>query len=298
MAKRRIDGVLLFDKPPGLSSNQALQKARWLYQAAKAGHTGTLDPFASGLLPLCFGEATKFSQTLLDADKVYWAELKLGVRTTTADPEGEVIETRPVGFDPDDLDPVLARFVGEFEQCPPMHSAIKKDGRPLYEYARQGIEVERAARRVRVDAIERLSWTGDRLVLRIRCGKGLYVRTLAEDIGAALGCGAHLSALRREAVGPFRIEDALGLDVLGALSEAERMARLLPVDALLGRLRPLNVGIEAEWQLLHGQPIWQPRLQVGEWMRAYGPGGRFIGLVEIDGEGRAAPRRLLASTFG
>jgi len=298
LAKRRIDGVLLFDKPPGLSSNQALQKARWLYQAAKAGHTGTLDPFASGLLPLCFGEATKFSQTLLDADKVYWAELKLGVRTTTADPEGEVIETRPVGFDPDDLDPVLARFVGEFEQCPPMHSAIKKDGRPLYEYARQGIEVERAARRVRVDAIERLSWTGDRLVLRIRCGKGLYVRTLAEDIGAALGCGAHLSALRREAVGPFRIEDALGLDVLGALSEAERMARLLPVDALLGRLRPLNVGIEAEWQLLHGQPIWQPRLQVGEWMRAYGPGGRFIGLVEIDGEGRAAPRRLLASTFG
>ncbi len=297
MAKRRIDGVLLFDKPPGLSSNQALQKARWLYQAAKAGHTGTLDPFASGLLPLCFGEATKFSQTLLDADKVYWAELKLGVRTTTADPEGEVIETRPVEFDPDDLDPVLARFVGEFEQCPPMHSAIKKDGRPLYEYARQGIEVERAARRVRVDSIERLDGAGDRLVLRIRCGKGLYVRTLAEDIGAALGCGAHLSALRREAVGPFGIEDSIGLEALAALSESERDTRLLAADALLASLPALQLDVEAEWQLMHGQPIWQPRLRVGEQMRAYGPAGRFLGVVEIDREGRAAPRRLLATAF-
>lgn len=297
MAKRAIDGVLLFDKPVGLSSNQALQKARWLFRAAKAGHTGTLDPFASGLLPLCFGEATKFSQFLLDADKVYWAKLKLGVRTSTADPEGEVIKTCAVKLDSALIDSVLSRFVGEFEQIPPMHSAIKKAGRPLYEYARRGIEVERAPRRVRVQAIERVDWVGDCLVLRIVCGKGLYVRTLADDIGTALGCGAHLAALRREAVGPFRIENAIGLEALAGLSESERAARLLPVDALVATLPAIHLDMEAAWQLLHGQAIWQPRLRPGEVLRAYAPSGRFIGIVEVDREGRAAPRRLLATHF-
>lgn len=295
MARRKVDGVLLLDKPEGITSNLALQKAKRLYNAEKAGHTGTLDPFATGLLPLCLGEATKFSQFLLDADKVYLAEAQLGVRTSTADPEGEVLETRPVVVTEAAVMAVLPRFVGAIDQIPPMHSALKRDGRPLYEYARKGIEIERQARRVMVHAIELVALRGDRLSFRVHSGKGLYVRTLAEDIGAALGCGAHLSALRREAVGPFAITDAVSLAELEGRPEAERDQLLLPPDCLIEDLPRLDLDLEATWQICHGQSIWRSGLHVGDLLRLYDPEGRFLGVAEVDMEGKAAPRRLLAS---
>lgn len=295
MARRKIDGVLLLDKPVGMSSNQALQKARWLYQAEKAGHTGTLDPFASGLLPLCLGEATKFSQFLLDADKTYLADLCLGVRTSTGDPEGEVLETRPLEFAETDLARVLTSFLGPQTQVPPMYSALKKDGRPLYEYARRGLEVERQPRPVVIHALDRLEWSGAHLRLRVRCGKGLYVRTLAEDIGAALGCGAYLAALRREAVGPFVLSDALGLDELAGLDMAAREARLAAVDVLLAALPRLDLDIESAWQVRQGQAVWHSGLRLGEVLRAYGPDGALLGVLQVNAEGKAAPRRLLAT---
>lgn len=294
MAKRKVDGVLLLDKPEGITSNLALQKARRLFNAEKAGHTGTLDPFATGLLPLCLGEATKFSQFLLDADKVYLAEAHLGVRTTTADTEGEVLETRPVTQTRADVAAVLPRFIGEIEQIPPMHSALKRDGRPLYEYARKGIELERQARRVVVHDIELVALDGDRLTLRVHSGKGLYVRTLAEDLGAVLGCGAHLSALRRESVGPFGIDAAVTLAALEALEPAARDDRLLPPDCLIEALPRLDLDQESAWQICHGQSIWRAGLRVGELMRLYDPASRFIGVAVVDEEGKAAPKRLLA----
>lgn len=294
MAKRKINGVLLLDKPAGVSSNHALQKARWLFQAEKAGHTGTLDPFATGLLPLCLGEATKFSRFLLDADKTYLAEVRLGIRTTTGDPEGEVLETRPVAVSEADVRAILPRFIGDILQTPPMHSALKRDGRPLYEYARQGIELAREARPVVVHGIELITVGADTLTLRVHSGKGFYVRVLAEDIGAALGCGAHLSALRREQVGPFLLTDAVTLEDLAELEMPDRDALLAPVDVLVNGLPRLDLGSEAAWQLTHGQTIWCTGLQVGEMMCAYGPDAEFLGVVEVDLEGKAAPRRLVA----
>lgn len=295
MAKRKVDGVLLLDKPEGITSNLALQKARRLFNAEKAGHTGTLDPFATGLLPLCLGEATKFSQFLLDADKVYLAELQLGVRTTTADPEGEVIETRPVAVTRSDIAGVLPRFLGDIDQVPPMHSAIKRDGRPLYELARKGVEVERQARRVVIHDIELVAFAGDRLTLRVHCGKGVYVRTLAEDVGAALGCGAHLAALRREEVGPFVIEDAVTLAELEAIAPEQRDAELLSPDCLVEDLTRLDLDVESAWQMRHGQAVWRAGLRVGELLRLYDPAGDFVGVAEVDFEGKVAPRRLLAT---
>jgi tRNA pseudouridine55 synthase len=295
MAKRKIDGVLLLDKPAGMSSNQALQKSRWLFSAEKAGHTGTLDPFATGLLPLCLGEATKFSQFLLDADKTYLAELTLGIRTSTGDPEGEVLETRPVDVTRAAIEAVLPRFVGDIMQVPPMHSALKRDGRPLYEYARKGIEIEREARPVVVHAIDLVSFEGDRLSLRVDCGKGFYVRTLAEDIGAALGCGAHLTALRRERVGPFDLADAIALAELEAMPVDQRDGQLEPADCLVESLPRLDLDLEAAWQMCHGQAIWRSSLVVGDLLRVYDPAGRFLGVAEVDQDGKAAPRRLLAS---
>jgi len=295
MAKRKIDGVLLLDKPAGMTSNQALQKSRWLFHAEKAGHTGTLDPFATGLLPLCLGEATKFSQFLLEADKTYLAEVQLGVRTSTGDPEGEILETRPVNVGRDDVERVLPRFTGDIMQVPPMHSALKRDGRPLYEYARMGIELEREARPVVVHSIDLIELDGSRLVLRVDCGKGLYVRTLAEDIGASLACGAHLQALRRERVGPFDLADAITLAELEALSPEERDAELEPADCLVESLPRLDLDLEASWQICHGQAIWQAGLVVGELQRIYDPTGRFLGVTEVNQDGKAAPRRLLAT---
>ena len=235
-----MHGVLLLDKPLGWTSNDALQKAKRLYRAEKAGHTGTLDPLATGLLPLCFGAATKFSQVSLDADKAYRATLKLGQTRRGGDGEGELLQERPVAVSREALDATLMRFTGAIDQVPPMHSALKHEGRALYDYARAGIEVERAPRRVTLHAIELVDWQGDTLVLDVRCSKGTYIRTLAEDIGEALGCGAHLSALRRTASGALSLQAALTLEQLAGMSEAERDAQLLPADTLL-----------ADWPQVH-----------------------------------------------
>lgn len=254
--KRAVHGVLLLDKPLGLSSNDALQKAKRLYRAEKAGHTGTLDPLATGLLPLCFGAATKFSQISLDADKSYRATLKLGVTTTTADAEGDVIETREVNVTRAQLRAACDRFTGPIEQVPPMHSALKRDGRALYEYARAGIEVERVARAVTIHAIDIVdvtnpgqdgAWTID-----VHCSKGTYIRTLAEDIGAALGCGAHLSALRRTGSGALSLDGALTLEQLAAMSEQARDAALMDADALLADWPLVRLGTEDAGRFLTG----------------------------------------------
>ncbi len=251
-----VHGVLLLDKPLGLSSNQALQKAKWLLRAEKAGHTGTLDPLATGVLPLCFGAATKFSQLHLDADKTYETVIRLGVKTTTGDAEGDVIESRAVTCTPGLVVEVLDRFVGEIDQIPPMHSALKRDGKPLYEYARAGETVERAARRVTIHDLDlldmQLHGETPSLRLRVRCSKGTYIRTLGEDIAEALGCGGHLSALRRVATGPFNTDQCVTLATLQAETEAERFAHLLPVDSLLPGHTPVTLDEENAARFLSG----------------------------------------------
>ena len=237
VVRRPVHGVLLLDKPPGWSSNDALQKVKWLLRAEKAGHTGTLDPLATGVLPLCFGAATKFSQVQLDADKCYEATAKLGVKTTTADAEGDVIEQRPVHVTQSDIDRVTKQFTGSISQTPPMYSALKKDGKPLYEYARAGVEIERAARNVTIYelgvALVPTDAAQDSLKLTVKCSKGTYIRTLGEDIGEALGCGAHLSALRRTATGGYEVSECVTLAQLEAMTEVERLACLKPVESLL-----------------------------------------------------------------
>lgn len=231
--RRALHGVILLDKPLGLSSNDALQKVRRLMRAEKAGHTGTLDPLATGLLPLCFGAATKFSQVSLEADKCYRATLKLGQTTTTADGEGQVVQTRPVDVDDAKIAAACAAFTGEIDQVPPMHSALKHEGRALYEYAREGVEIERPARRVTIHAIDIVGWQADSLTIDVRCSKGTYIRTLAESIGEHLGCGAHLQGLRRTASGGTTLEGAVTLEALQAMTEAERDTHLQAADVLL-----------------------------------------------------------------
>jgi tRNA pseudouridine55 synthase len=251
-----VHGVLLLDKPLGLSSNQALQKAKWLLRAEKAGHTGTLDPMATGVLPLCFGAATKFSQLHLDADKTYEAVLRLGQRTSTADAEGEVIAEAEVNFTPEKLQQVQALFTGPLQQVPPMHSALKKDGKALYEYAREGIEVERAPRSVVIHSLELKELpteNGARSVwLKAHCSKGTYIRTLGEDIGIALGCGAFLSALRRVQSGQFGIEECVSLEALEALPESQRPQSLLAVDVLLDSHHPITLQPDDAGRFLSG----------------------------------------------
>lgn len=237
IVRRNLHGVVLLDKPLGLSSNDALQKVRRLMRAEKAGHTGTLDPLATGLLPLCFGAATKFSQVSLDADKRYTATLKLGQTTSTGDAEGEVLSTREVLPEHTSLaclQAACAAFTGAIAQVPPMHSALKHQGRALYEYAREGIEIERAARQVTLHSIDILGVQADVLTLDVRCSKGTYIRTLAQDIGEHLGCGAHLIGLRRTGSGGVSLQGAVSLDQLVAMSEPERELHLLPADVLLG----------------------------------------------------------------
>jgi tRNA pseudouridine55 synthase len=251
-----VHGVLLLDKPLGLSSNQALQKVKWLMRAEKAGHTGTLDPLATGVLPLCFGAATKFSQMHLDADKTYETTLRLGIRTTTADAEGEVISERAVSVSPQQLEEVVQRFTGAISQVPPMHSALKKDGRALYEYARAGLEVERAARDVTIYelkvALALMDSAQPAIKLVVKCSKGTYIRTLGEDIGEALGCGAHLSALRRIRTGDFGIERCVTLESLESMDEEQRLACLLPVDSLLAKHGVVTLGSEDAGRFLSG----------------------------------------------
>jgi len=289
-ARQPIDGVLLLNKPVGITSNAALQKAKWLLNAKKAGHTGTLDPFADGLLPLCFGEATKFSAYLLEADKHYRAVLQLGVTTTTGDPEGEVLSTRDVVSNCADIVAVLPRFTGEIEQIPPMHSALKHQGRPLYEYARAGIDIARPARRVTIRALDMFECAPPRVVLDVRCSAGTYIRTLAQDIGAALGCGAHLTALTRIASGGFRLEQAHTLADLDTLDADQRQGLLLPADCLVAHLPAVDLSADDALALMQGRsvPYGQDRNGL---IRLYARNQEFIGLAEA-ASGQLIPRRL------
>ena len=292
IARRELHGVLLLDKPLGWSSNDALQKAKWLLRAEKAGHTGTLDPLATGLLPLCFGAATKFSQISLDADKTYCATLRLGQRTSTGDLEGEVVQQRPVEVEAASVQAALQRFNGEIDQVPPMHSALKKDGKALYEYARAGISLERAARRVTIHAITLVHWQGDQLVIDVRCSKGTYIRTLAEDIGEALGCGAHLSGLRRTASGSLGLEGAVSLTELEALDEHGREALLRPVDLLLADWPSVALEADEAGRFLSGLRR-RTSLPNAAALRVYGPEPQaFLGSAHITGGELIADRLL------
>ncbi len=250
--RKNLHGVLLLDKPLGWTSNDALQKAKGLLRAEKGGHTGTLDPLATGLLPLCFGAATKFSQASLDADKHYRATLRLGQRTSTGDREGAVLEERPVPTDRALIDAACACFVGPQQQTPPMHSALKHEGKALYEYARQGIEIERPSRAVVVHHITVVSWQDAELVIDVHCSKGTYIRTLAEDIGAQLGCGAHLSALRRTGSGALQVQGAITIEALAALSPAEREVLLLPPEVLVANLPQVHLPDDEAGRFLCG----------------------------------------------
>jgi tRNA pseudouridine55 synthase len=289
--RQRIDGVLFIDKPVGLTSNGVLGAIKRLYNADKAGHTGTLDPFATGLLPVALGDATKFSGHLLDADKTYLATLRLGVTTDTGDLEGEVRQTRPVDVSEASLRAAMARFLGPISQIPPMYSALKRDGKPLYEYARAGQTLEREARQVSIHALDLLSHEGESATFRVTCSKGTYVRTLAEDIGEVLGCGAHLTALRREGTGGFTLDGALTLDQLQALDTAGRMAALKPNDALIAALPFVQLPAEMAARLRQGQRL--PSQEPPGLARAYGPEQRFLGLVRI-ANGVLHPERLAA----
>jgi tRNA pseudouridine55 synthase len=286
-----VDAALLLDKPLGLSSNAALQSAKRIYRAAKAGHAGTLDPLASGLLVVLFGEATKFAGPLLDADKEYLATLKLGERTATGDAEGKVLEKKTVKVTEAGVLSVLQSFQGEIEQVPPMHSALKHEGTPLYRLARRGQEVERTPRRVRIAELQLLKREGASLELRVVCSKGTYIRVLAEDIGAALGCAAHLSALRRTASGRFRIEEALSLEVLEQMDAEERMKRLLSLPALLEDLPRAELGALEEARLRQGQALKISGLHAGL-CAVVRPDGAVIGLGAADSEGALKPLRL------
>lgn len=288
---KQVDGVLLLDKPIGLSSNDALQKARRLFSAAKGGHTGTLDPLATGLLPLCFGEATKFSADLLDADKTYEAEIRLGVTTDSGDAEGRVVATAAVNVSESDISRVLPLFIGAIQQVPPMHSALKLNGRPLYELARKGIEVERQPRAVTIYAIDTLGFSGECLTLRVACSKGTYIRVLAADIGQALGCGAHLTALRRTVVGDLDLANAVTLAQLEVLAESERAACLQSVDALLSSLPVVTIEGEAAERFRHGNPVVLPEGFAGK-IRVYAD-SRLIGVGEPGSDGRLWPKRLV-----
>lgn len=291
--RRPVDGVLLLDKPGGMSSNAALQAARRLFNALKAGHTGTLDPMATGLLPLTFGEATKFSQMLLDADKVYEATLRLGSETDTGDAEGRVIATAPVEWDDARLEPALAALRGEIDQIPPMHSALKRDGKPLYEYARAGIEVERAPRRVTIHVLELLHATAETLTIRVGCSKGTYIRSLAIDLGRLLGCGAHLSALRRTRIGPFAVAEACSLGDIEALPLEARDGLLAAPDALVRHLPAIELTPADGHALLQGRVV-AAAAELSGLVRVYA-GGRFLGLGELGPDRKLAARRLIAT---
>ena len=290
-----MHGALLLDKPIGFTSNFVLQKARRLLGARKAGHAGTLDPLASGLLIILFGEATKFAGPLLGEDKEYLATLKLGERTDTGDAEGKVVETRPLPSDAASrIGEVLGRFVGEISQIPPMYSALKRDGIPLYERARRGEVVERAARQVMIHSIEQRAWTAPLLEIRVRCSKGTYIRTLAEDIGAALGTVAHLTRLRRTRSGRFAVEEAVTLDDLEGMTEAERGRRVLPLAGLLSGLPRADLDAPAESRFRNGQAL--PHAGQEGLCGVYGAGGNVIGLGRTDASGRLHPVRLLVGT--
>ena len=297
-----VHGVLLLDKPEGLSSTQALSVAKRLLNAEKAGHTGTLDPFATGLLPLCFGEATKFAQDLLHAGKTYEATVHLGVTTTTADTEGEITETKIVAVTREQIEEVLQQFRGAITQVPPMHSALKRDGKPLYEYAREGVVLEREAREIVIYELELLEFTSPDVKIRVRCSKGTYIRVLGEDIGHALGCGAHLTALRRTSVGTLDLQGSINLPDFTALTDPSRMQTLLPVDALLADLPVLNLTDELAQRFMHGQRIpgmvsvgAQPTDETTTLVRVYrAVDAALLGVALLDVRGVLSPQRLVS----
>jgi len=292
---RQIDGVLLLNKPRGISSQTAVTRARYALEAAKVGHTGTLDPMAEGLLPLCFGEATKFSQFALDADKAYRATVQIGVTTTTGDAEGEVTGGMKRSVDRKELEAALAKFVGDGQQTPPMHSAIRQGGRRLYEIARAGQVVERASRPVHIERIDLLSFENDSFEIDVACSKGTYIRVLAEDIGAELGCGAHLTALTRTQVGRFRLEDGITLDKLCAMTPEAAVQCLLPVDVLVSALRKVVLDATLAQRFAFGQTLLASETGgEAEVARVYDADDAFLGVGEFDSDGQLKPRRLLA----
>jgi len=287
-------GLLLLDKPPGFSSTQALARAKRLLGARKAGHTGTLDPFATGLLPLVFGEATKFSRFLIDADKAYLATLRLGMESSTGDTEGEIVARHEVAVDERQVEAALARFRGRQQQTPPMHSAVRIDGRRLYEHAREGREIDRAARDIDVTRLAAVSLEGDELRIAVTCSKGTYIRTLAADIGRALGCGAYLTALRRTAVAGFALEESVTLERLEAAGVEGARGFLRPLEVLVEGLPRWDSAAEEAGRFAHGQEIECGGAAPGAEIALFGPGGRFVGVGRCEQLGRLAPLRLLA----
>ncbi|MCB1677951.1 MAG: tRNA pseudouridine(55) synthase TruB [Halioglobus sp.] len=300
---RPVSGILILDKPAGVSSNQALQRAKRLYGADKAGHTGSLDPLATGVLPLCFGEATKFSQFLLDADKAYQSTFVLGVATSTGDAEGDVLESRDASaLTESAVAASLAAFRGEIEQVPSMYSAVKQDGQPLYKLARRGLEVERKVRKVVIKRLELHAFRGGErpeIDIQLQCSKGTYVRSLAEDLGRALGCGAHVSVLRRTQAGPFTSGDSVTLAMLEAMQSSAQLAGmdalLLPADSALGALPLVRLSESGGFYMRRGQPVRVPNAPCDGMVRVALESGEFLGVGEILDDGRVAPRRLIVA---
>ncbi|UFH49982.1 tRNA pseudouridine(55) synthase TruB [Pseudomonas sp. KNUC1026] len=297
--RRNVSGIILLDKPQGFTSNAALQKVRWLLNAEKAGHTGSLDPLATGVLPLCFGEATKFSQFLLESDKAYETVMQMGMTTTTADAEGEVLKRRDVNVTADDIQAALPAFRGSIQQVPPMYSALKRDGQPLYKLARAGEVVEREARSVTIGSLEMLALDGTCATLAVSCSKGTYIRTLVEDLGERLGCGAYVAQLRRTQAGPFDLTRTVTLEALEAAHAEggnEALDRfLLPADSGLQDWPLVSFSEHSTYYWLHGQPVRAPQAPESGMVRVEDHTGRFIGIGEVSEDGRIAPRRLIRS---
>ncbi len=294
---RNVRGILLLDKPLGITSNKSLQEVKHIFKAQKAGHTGSLDPLADGLLPICFGAATKVSAFLLDADKHYLVRIKLGVTTTTADAEGEVLETKPVdGITEVAIQQVLMEFAGEIERIPPMYSALKHKGERLYKLARDGIEVEREPRQVTIHNIVLQDYAEPEFSLEVHCSKGTYIRTLAEDIGVKLGCGAHVTALRRTGVGPYGADNLVDMEQIQQLAEEGFSALdelLLPIDSALGGWPEVRLSPDATFYLKQGQPVLVPNAPTEGMVRIYDANGAFMGAGEVLDDGRVAPRRMM-----
>ena len=287
---------MLIDKPLGYSSNQALQKVKWLFRASKAGHTGTLDPLATGLLPICLGEATKFAQYVTDADKTYDATIKFGMTTTTGDAEGDILITSAVNFTRPQFESACQQLIGEITQVPPMYSALKHEGKSLYEYARAGIDIERKPRLINVRNITINTFAQDIAQITVVCSKGTYIRTLAEDIGAILGCGAHLVGLQRTETAGYLLPQAVTLAQLEAMSAESRDALLLPVDSAIQYLPKLVLNKEAAFFVMQGQSVWQyGKIQTGD-LRLYDEQDQFLGLGFLQDDGKVAPKRLIVKS--
>lgn len=300
--QRNIDGILLLDKPTGITSNGALQVVKRLFSARKAGHTGSLDPLASGMLPICFGEATKFSQFLLEADKHYRVIAKLGVKTSSGDAEGDIIAKRPIdSLTKEKLLAVLSQFRGEIQQVPSMFSAIKHQGQPLYKLARQGVTIERNARPVCINELTLLDYQTDTFSLEVHCSKGTYIRTLIEDIGEKLGCGAHVTYLRRLTTAHYQEHQMLSLDYLTQAQETHGLAKLdellLPLTSSVQQNPSLHLSTIASYYLRKGQAVLVPRAPESGWVQLYGSQGQFIGMGEMLADGKVAPRRLVRTGF-